>query len=54
MQNEIQAYLGKYPKMIKVVIYEISIISCYYHLNLLLTAITCTTISTVMKFLNYI
>ena len=36
--------------MINAIIYEISIISCYCHVNLLLTAITCTTISTVIKF----
>ena len=40
--------------MISVIIYEISIISCYCHLNVLLTTITYTTIFAVMKFLNYI
>ena len=53
MQNEISEYLDTYPKMIHVIIYEISIISSYFHWNLLLTAITCTTISAVMKFFNY-
>ena len=40
-------------KNIHVIIYEISIISSYCHWNLLWTAITCTTISTLMKFCNH-
>ena len=53
IQNEISAYLDIDTKIIHVIIYDISISSSYYHWNLLWTAITCTTISTLMKFCSY-
>ena len=53
IQNEISAYLNIDTKIIHVIIYDISISSSYCHWNLLWTAITCTTISTLMKFCSY-
>ena len=40
-------------KIFHVMIYDISVSLSYYHWNLLWTAITCTTISTLMKFCRY-
>ena len=50
---KISAYLDIDTKIMHVFIYKISIISSYWHWNLLRTAITCTTISTLMKFCSY-
>ena len=50
---KISAYLDIDTNIMHVIIYKISIISSYWHWNILWTAITCTTISTCMKFCSY-